>query len=59
MKVPGNQIDLMRREVYSCPELGRNVGIGDERFRAYALPSRFGDWLHYPNGDKVRIKEEE
>jgi hypothetical protein len=35
---------------YTCPELARNPGIQPERFAAFALPSRMGDRLHYPDG---------
>jgi hypothetical protein len=35
---------------YTCPELARNPGIEDERFAAFALPSRVNDRLYYPDG---------
>ena len=35
---------------YTCPELGRNPGIADSRFEAFAKPSRVGKRLHYPDG---------
>lgn len=39
-------------EIYKCPELGRNPGLPDERFEAFALPSRRGNWRIYPDGRK-------
>jgi hypothetical protein len=53
--VPPPQIDLMSRPVYTCPELGRNPGITDDRFVAFGLPSRIGPWLYYPDGRKEMI----
>lgn len=40
---------------YPCPELARPAGVTAERFIAFALPSRVGDWLHYPDGTKKRF----
>lgn len=40
---------------YPCPELSRPAGVTPERFAAFALPSRVGDWLHYPDGRKERL----
>lgn len=35
---------------YRGEELKQNPGIGPERFAAYALPSRVGNRLYYPDG---------
>lgn len=40
---------------YPCPELARPAGVTAERFIAFTLPSRVGDWLHYPDGRKERF----
>ena len=35
---------------YKCPELKDTPGIPASRMRAFALPSRVGNRLHYPDG---------
>lgn len=35
---------------YQCPELRRTPGIPNSRFEAFNRPSRFEDFLHYPDG---------
>lgn len=35
---------------YQGTELLRNPGVPAERFRAFDLPSRMNDNLHYPDG---------
>ncbi len=35
---------------YQGTELHRDTGVPGSRFMAFDLPSRVGDWLHYPDG---------
>jgi hypothetical protein len=53
----GNARDHLSSRDYICPELQRNPGIGAERFTAYALPSRVGKRLHWPDGRVTRVDE--
>jgi hypothetical protein len=38
------------KEIYTGTELDRNPGIPAARYKAFDLPSRIGNRLHYPNG---------
>lgn len=42
---------------YQGNELKPDPGIPAERMRAFALPSRMGDWLHYPDGRVIPFPE--
>ena len=35
---------------YQGTELKPDPSIAPERMRAFDLPSRMGDWLHFPDG---------
>lgn len=44
------KLPKVKYEPYTCPELSRNVGLTEDRFTAFALPSRMGNQLRYPDG---------
>lgn len=46
----GGPRDHLTPHDYPCPEMARNPGIDAARFTAYALPSRVGNRLHWPDG---------
>lgn len=53
-RTPGRSFTVSRTH-YQGTELQATPGIGPERFAAFALPSRVGDWLHYPDGRVERM----
>lgn len=42
---------------YQGNELKPDTSIPPERMRAFTLPSRTGDWLHYPDGRVIPFPE--
>ena len=44
------------RAPYTCPELAPNPAIPEARTRAFKLPSRVGNRLHYPDGTIEELK---
>lgn len=53
----GGPSEQLADNAYRCPELQRNPGIAPERFAAYALPSRVGKHLHWPDGRVTPVAE--
>lgn len=51
--VPGPS-PLAKRGDYVPIELQRPAGVTADRFDAFNLPSRMGDWLYYPDGRKEK-----
>jgi hypothetical protein len=45
----------MSGPAYRCPELGPVPGLTADRMDAFKLPSRMGNWLHYPDGRKEPV----
>ena len=43
---------------YRCPEVRRNPGLQEERFAAFDLPSRVGNWLHHRDGRITPVNEQ-
>lgn len=53
----GDARDQLSSRDYRCPELQRNPGIAPERFAAFALPSRVGKHLHWPDGRVTPVSD--
>lgn len=52
--VPAREVNVMAG-LYEGKELGRNVGIGDERFEAFSLPSIFMGRRVWPDGRSEKV----
>jgi hypothetical protein len=51
---PG-KASVQKYEVYMPIELKRPPGVTVDRFEAFSLPSRRGNWLHYPDGRTEKV----
>lgn len=52
---PGQLVNVMVGK-YDGRELQPVPGLTDDRYAAYRLPSRVGNWLHYPDGHRERVE---
>lgn len=53
----GGPRGFLSADHYTCPELQQNPGIAANRFAAFALPSRVGSRLHWPDGRVTPVNE--
>ena len=52
--VPSNMVDKLKGK-YDGAELQRMPGLTADRYEAFELPSRIGNWLYYRDGRKERV----